>query len=606
MAKIDVLIQVRDKFSNHFRRLNNALKRSAARFRVFARRVSGAMAVAFASIARGTVTINKFEKGVARIEALFGGKKDTGLRDAIRQIQLASGRSAQESVEGFYQALSRGVPKDNVYEFLRVAAKAAVVDGSTIQTSVEGITTVLNAFSMHSRDAEKVAEMMFATVADGATTFDLISTNIAQAAPTAAAMGVDVEELLGSLQVMTKQGITTSQSFTQLNAVMLAANKVLGDGWREQYTFTEAMEQMNTVASQQGKTLLQVVGREEAFRAIMALTGSQALETADAIDKLREGSNKLDEALAGTTGTAIKIDQAFQAFKLSGESAFKGIINLFPDFGSGLTRILQSAAVDLNAFAEDPSWDKIKSALVDARILAFGSQDEVRSMLNVKQRNREAAKRYEELKKRNADIDAQEQARKDKIRKDMIESDLKAQRKITKELEEAAKLRTDIEKQQTEERLKKQKEAVKEFHEWEQEQQRKEDMVKEFFANKHKQRLEDQRQAQMGALMFTDIPQSLPKQVDEFIKGREAAREAGDETHQMLLKEQKLRAKIKARGQGFKLSRKDQKFLDNLEHFRANVKDAQALEDKAPEKLMEEHLRKIAKDIGLVLEAAPH
>ena len=603
MAKIDVLIQVRDKVSNHFRRLNNALKRSAAHFRVFARRISGAMAVAFASIARGTVTINKFEKGVARIEALFGGQKDTGLRDAIRQIQLASGRSAQESVEGFYQALSRGVPKDNVYEFLRVAAKAAVVDGSTIQTSVEGITTVLNAFSMHSRDAEKVAEMMFATVADGATTFDLISTNIAQAAPTAAAMGVDVEELLGSLQVMTKQGITTSQSFTQLNAVMLAANKVLGDGWREQYTFTEAMEQMNTVASEQGKTLLQVVGREEAFRAIMALTGSQALETADAIKNLREGSNKLDEALDGTTGTAIKLDQAFQAFKVAGESAFKGIMDLFPDFGSGLTRILQSAAVDLAAFAQDPSWDKIKSALVDARILAFGSQDEVQSMLNVKQRNREAAQRYEDLKKRNADIDAKEQARKDKIRKDMIESDLKAQRKINKELKEMGEFGFGFHGVKT---VDASKEMWKEHDQWVEDRRRKSDMVSEFFADKEKQRIEEIRQAQMNAIMFSEIPQSLPKQVDEFIKGREAAREAGDETHQMLLKEQKLRAKIKARGQGFKLSRKDQKFLDNLEHFRANVADAQALEDKAPEKLMEEHLRKIANDIGLVLEAAPH
>ena len=416
-------------------------------------------------------------------------------------------------------------------------------------------------------------------------------------------MGVDVEELLGSLQVMTKQGITTSQSFTQLNAVMLAANKVLGEGWREQYTFTEAMEQMNTVASQQGKTLLQVVGREEAFRAIMALTGSQALETADAIDKLREGSNKLDEALAGTTGTAIKIDQAFQAFKLSGESAFKSIINLFPDFGSGLTRILQSAAVDLNAFAEDPSWDKIKSALVDARILAFGSQDEVQSMLNVKQRNREAAQRYEDLKKRNADIDAKEQARKDKIRKEMIESDLKAQRKINKELKEMGEFGFGFHGVKT---VDASKEMWKEHDQWVEDRRRKSDMVSEFFADKEKQRIEEIRQAQMNAIMFTEIPQSLPKQVDEFIKGREAAREAGDETHQMLLKEQKLRAKIKARGQGFKLSRKDQKFLDNLEHFRANVADAQALEDKSPEKLMEGHLRKIADDIGLVLEAAPH
>ena len=81
----------------------------------------------------------------------------------------------------------QGVENNEIVHFLRTAAKVAITDGSDIETAIDGMTSVLNAFGYQSADAARVTDMLFSNVDRGKSSFHALSSFIAQAAPTAAA-----------------------------------------------------------------------------------------------------------------------------------------------------------------------------------------------------------------------------------------------------------------------------------------------------------------------------------------------------------------------------------------------------------------------------------
>ncbi len=48
---------------------------------------------------------------------------------------------AEDVVPALYQALSAGVPQDNVFNFLETAGKASIGGITTIETSVDGLSS---------------------------------------------------------------------------------------------------------------------------------------------------------------------------------------------------------------------------------------------------------------------------------------------------------------------------------------------------------------------------------------------------------------------------------------------------------------------------------
>jgi len=224
------------------------------------------------------------------------------MRKQVKGLATDLGVAKSELAGGLYQALSAGVPEDNVLSFIETAAKVAVADGSTIATAVDGITTVLNAFGVQADKTGEVVDQLFNTVRNGKTTFAELANNIAQAAPVAAAANMPFQELLAAVATLTKQGTPTAQAMTQIRAAILSITEELGENWREQYTFIEALEEMRKKAGESGKTLKEFMGRVEGAMAALGLTGQNARQaaadlasTADAAGALEEAFGKVDQ-----------------------------------------------------------------------------------------------------------------------------------------------------------------------------------------------------------------------------------------------------------------------------------------------------------------------
>ncbi|HUT68654.1 MAG TPA: phage tail tape measure protein, partial [Dehalococcoidales bacterium] len=143
----------------------------------------------------------------------------------IREMSTTMGVDAVDSAKALYQAISAGVPRENVIEFLQVATKAAIGGVTETTTAVDGLTTVLNAFKLPISDAQKVADFMFTTIKGGKTTFEELSASLFNVAPIAAASNVEFEEVAAALAAMTQQGVPTAQATTQLRQAFVALQK---------------------------------------------------------------------------------------------------------------------------------------------------------------------------------------------------------------------------------------------------------------------------------------------------------------------------------------------------------------------------------------------
>ena len=154
---VSIWVRVKDGFSAGLTRASGKLKKLGRTMKAVGTSFAAAGVIIVGSLVKTLSMVNKFDKGMARVEAPMGGQKQSGLRREITALAGEFGIATDQLVNGLYNALSAGVPKDNVIEFLRIGAKAAVADGSDISVSIDGITTVLNAFKLSADKASKVA-----------------------------------------------------------------------------------------------------------------------------------------------------------------------------------------------------------------------------------------------------------------------------------------------------------------------------------------------------------------------------------------------------------------------------------------------------------------
>jgi TP901 family phage tail tape measure protein len=195
-----------------------------------------------------------------------------------------------------YDALSAGVPSENVFEFLRTASKAAVAGATTTAQSVDFLTTAINAFRIPASDAEKVADVLFNTVEYGKTTVEELAASFATVGPIAAASGVQFEQVMAAVGTLAKQGTPTSQAMTQIRAAIVGMNKVLGDGWSKTMTLQEGMQAVRDMAGGSLVQLQDLIGRMEGVNGILGNTSENAEMAAQGLRQIANGAGSMNAA----------------------------------------------------------------------------------------------------------------------------------------------------------------------------------------------------------------------------------------------------------------------------------------------------------------------
>lgn len=248
-----------------------------------------------------------FERGMNEVFTLLPGISGDAMAqmsDQVKQLSSDMGVLPEEVVPALYQAISAGVPQDNVFSFLETAQMAAVGGVSDLETAVDGISSVVNAYGADVLSATEASDLMFTAVKLGKTDFEQLSSSLFNVAPVASALGVQFGDVAAGLAALTAQGTPTSVATTQIRQLFVELSKAGSvaqkqfDRMTEGQSFSDFIAEGNNVydallliqeaAESDGKALQDMFGSVEAAQAAMGLLKGDAFT--NALDEMGESA----------------------------------------------------------------------------------------------------------------------------------------------------------------------------------------------------------------------------------------------------------------------------------------------------------------------------
>ncbi|EKV58357.1 phage tail tape measure protein, TP901 family, partial [Brachyspira hampsonii 30446] len=266
------------------------------------------------AFALATKKATDFDNGMREVLTLLPKLRNEGF-ESLKQETLAFskelGKVPEEVVPALYQSLSAGVPRENVFEFLKTAGEAAIAGVAELETSVDGLTSVTNAYGTEVLSVNKASDIMFQTLKLGKTDFTQLSKSLFNVIPTASALGVKFEDIGAAIAVMTAQGTPTSVATTQIRQALVELNKegsitdiafreIAGKSFKEFIeqggSLQEALQMLAEKADKSGKDISSMFSSVEAANAGLALSGKNADKFKDALEHMNNSAGATSEA----------------------------------------------------------------------------------------------------------------------------------------------------------------------------------------------------------------------------------------------------------------------------------------------------------------------
>ena len=250
--------------------------------------------------------------------------KDAMMEDVL-ELSEAIAVVPEEVIPALYQAISAGVPRENVFTFMEVAGRAAIGGVTELAVAVDGLTTVTNAYGSEVISVEEVANIMFTTVKEGKTTFDELSARLFQAVPVAAAIGLEFQNVAAAAAQVTLSGVPMRVAMTQIRSLL---NEVAFEGKELNKVFQDAsgmtfpqfiesggdiadiIEILEGAAADAGISIAELTSNLEAQGALLNLSGVSLSNLREILDEMANSAGAADAAYEEmAAGVQYELDQ---------------------------------------------------------------------------------------------------------------------------------------------------------------------------------------------------------------------------------------------------------------------------------------------------------
>jgi len=143
----------------------------------------------------------------------------------IRQMPPKLG-SMIDLTKGLYEIMSAGVGNaEEAFTLLNVSAKYAKAGLMELGTAAETMTSIMKAYGLAAEDMRAKSDSMFAAVMEGKFHAEDFNASLGKILPTAAAMGVSIEEVGAMMAVLSQRGLDAAQSATSFNRMLISLLK---------------------------------------------------------------------------------------------------------------------------------------------------------------------------------------------------------------------------------------------------------------------------------------------------------------------------------------------------------------------------------------------
>ena len=259
-----------------------------------------------------------FQSQLSTVNTLLKGSREelNKFANDFVNLSIRTGQAKEDIANGAYQALSSGIAKEDLNNFLEVATKTAQAGLTTTEISIKTISSVLNAYKMSAMEATNVADLLLTVQNKGVTTVGELGAYLSDVTSISSSLNITLDEIGAAIATLTQNGNSTAKTMTMLKTMFTELSKegqkaadifkeISGESFTEFIknggTLQEAIKLLEEYAKKSNKSLMDMFGSVEAGSAALNLTGLNAEVFAKRLDDMKNKSGELNTSYAIAT-----------------------------------------------------------------------------------------------------------------------------------------------------------------------------------------------------------------------------------------------------------------------------------------------------------------
>jgi TP901 family phage tail tape measure protein len=234
--------------------------------------------------------------------------------DIIKRVASQSGSSFTDLANAAYDAASSQTASGAATEkFLNIASQLGRTTNATVQEAGKTLSTVLNTFGSEAGTSEEIAAKLFKTVDIGGLSLSQLSENFGNVSFLSRNLNVSFEETLATLSAMTRQGLSTNEAVTLVNATL---QKILKPTENLKTAFT-------SLGFSSGEAAVASRGLFGVLNDLTTLVGQGKLNAADIFSEERAV-----KFFASFTKNSQQFQRDLDAISNKSQGTFKGAVDI--------------------------------------------------------------------------------------------------------------------------------------------------------------------------------------------------------------------------------------------------------------------------------------
>ena len=266
----------------------------------------------------------EYETQLANVSTLLTGTeaeiaaRTAEIGNEILDVSNRTGVATENLTDGMYQVISAFGDSADAAKILETAAKSAAAGNATTTDSVNLLSAVTKGYGDTSAEAvQKAADLSFATVRLGQTSFPELAASMGKVIPLASTLGVEQEQLFGAMATLTGVTGSTSEVVTQLKATMqgfLSPSKNMatvlkkmgyesGQALLESKGLQGALDALKGAVKNDELAFAGLFSSVEAQTAVLAMAGNQSANLTSKTAEMYEATGAANAAFEKQTDT---------------------------------------------------------------------------------------------------------------------------------------------------------------------------------------------------------------------------------------------------------------------------------------------------------------
>lgn len=269
------------------------------------------------------------ETSFAKVNTLLSEDADRkAYFNDIKNASRSTGVVVSDLSEAVYSALSASVDEDSAVDFTQSAVKLAKGGFTETATAVDVLTTAINAYELEASEATRISDILITTQNKGKTTVGELASSMGQTIPIAKSSNTAIEDLATQYAILTKNGVATAESGTQIKAML---NELNSAGTNVNSTLKELTGKSFDDLQKSGKNTAEILGilknhAEANNQKLSDMFGSVEAGAA-ALTLVKDGGIDFNRTLEDMRNSAGATEKAYTTMANTTEERFNKLKN---------------------------------------------------------------------------------------------------------------------------------------------------------------------------------------------------------------------------------------------------------------------------------------